>query len=228
MIEQIENKDILSEIDRFLELRETVFMEKQFDSLCKIHNQFGFIESGDIHETENSNPDSIIELDWKDFIDKYELNISVDSNTSMEQIHKAFIEKFGNQEFLNFYWASGCLGRQQIDRLIEIVKGYYKSETLYCYYSLITNLYYKNPEDEIYLTDFDDLKQLIKNKKTFLPTIWWDKDINWIVYTDSDLTSSYVFGDKDLIDKICEDSELDSYKLDIKDYSKDIDKNILR
>ena len=93
---------------------------------------------------------------------------------------------------------------------------------------MITNLYNKNPEDEIYLTDFDDLKQLIKNKKTLSPTIWWDKDINWIVYTDSDLTSSYVLGDKDLIDKICEDSVLDSYKLDIKEYSKDFDKNILK
>jgi hypothetical protein len=228
MIQQIENKDILSEINRFLESRETVFMDKQFDSLCKIHNPFGFIESGDIYAAEDSIPDSIHELDWKDFIDKYGLNISVDSNTSMEQIHKTFIEKFGNQEFLNFYWASGSLGRKQIDILIDILKEIYKSGTLYCYYSLITNLYYKNPEEEIYRTDFNDLKQLIKNKRTFTPTIWWDKEINWIVYTDSDLSSTYVLGDKVLIDKICVDTELDSYKFDIKDYSKDFDKSILK
>ena len=203
-------------------------MDKQFDSLCKIHNPFGFVENGKIEELEDSKPDLIIELNWKDFCDKFYLDLTIDSGTSIEKIHKVYRDRHGEQEFNNFYWTSGSLGRKQVDKTVELLNERFITDSFYCFFSLIANLHLENPEDKIYLTDFSGLKQLIENKKTFTPTIWWDKKTKWLVYTDSDLTSSYIFSDKGLIETIIKDSELESYKLDIKNYSKDFDKNILK
>ncbi len=227
-MKQIEDKKILAEIDRFLKSRESVFMDKQFDSLCKIHNPFGFIETGKIEEIEDSNPDLINEIYWKEFCDRFGLKLKVDSDTSISQIQKEFADKYEDKDYENFYWASGSLGISQIDILVKLLNKHFDSDSLFCYYSLITNLHYDTPEDEIFLADFKGLKKLIDNKKGFSPTMWWSKKLDWLIYTDYDLTSSYVFSEKELIDNIIANSEIESYRLKISELESDFEKNILK
>ena len=224
---QIKDKNILTEIDRFLKSRESVFMDKQFDSLCKIHNPFGFIETGNIEEIENSNPDLINEINWKKFCDKFGLTLKVDSETSISQIQKEFVGKYEDKDFENFYWASGSLGTKQIDKLVEIINRHFDSDSFFCYYSLITNLHSDSEEDEIFKVDFENFKQLIDLKKGFSPTMWWNNSLDWLIYTDYDLSSSYIFSNNRIIEKIVENPDLETFRLEIIDYEADFEKNIL-
>jgi hypothetical protein len=227
-MKRIEDKYLLREIERFSKSSESIFMDKQFDSLCKIHNPFGYVENGKIKEIEDTNPDLIIELNWKEFCNYFGLKLDINSETSISQIQKAFAEKYKDKDYDNFYWASGSLGGKQIDLLTEIIGGHFDSDSFYCYYSMITNLHFDRTDDEILLIDFKDLLHLIDNKKGFSPTIWWNKNLDWLVYTDYDLTSSYVFSDKELIDKIIGNTDLESFGLKINDFESDFEKNILK
>jgi hypothetical protein len=227
-MKRIEDKNLLTEIEKFIKSGESVFMNKQFHALCKIHNPFGYVENGKIVETEYSNPHLIIELSWEEFVDKFGLTLKIDSETSISQIQKAYADKHGDQDYGNFYWASGSLGKKQVDKIMDLINEIFDIESFYCYYSLITNFHFDNPEDEVFLTDFEHLKLLINKKKGFSPTMWWDKNLDWMVYTDYDLTSSYVFSEKQLIDRIVGDSQIESFALMVSDFEADFDKNILK
>lgn len=225
MIKQFENNDILVELESFLKSRDSVFMDKRFDSLCKINNPFEFVENGNIEEIEKLQPDLISDLSWQDYVNKYGLNVQINSKTSINLIQKLDNAKYGEKEFDNVYWPSGNLGKQQFNIILDILKKHGDVNQIISYYYVLTNLHFDICKDELYLTDLLGFKELIEKKEYFTPTIWWDEGLNWLIYTDYDLTTSYIFGDSNLIKEVTNKKELESFKLNNDEYISDLNES---
>ncbi len=227
MLEPIENKDLVSEIDIFLRSSEPVLFGKKFEHIYKIHNPFGFINSGDIHEVEKIDSNLIKGLNWKEFCEQFDLELNVKDDTSINDIRKKFDVKYLNTEFDNFYWASGSLSLKQTHIILELLKLHYKIDNINSYYSYLTNLSSVEPRDEIYFIKTDILDILIDQKKSFSPNVWWSENLDWFIYTDYDLSSSYLYSIKQIDDILDFDKSLEVYKIDEKDLETDFKRNVL-
>jgi hypothetical protein len=213
MIEQIENRKIINKVWDFIYNYSDSysFMNKSFESSCKILHTFGYINNGDIHEIKDKAPDLIKELDWKVFCEKFDLDITIDRDIIIGKIHTLFIEKYGDKDFKNFYWPTGSLGKRQITEILIKMNDTYSFSQIYIFYSEIVNLIFDLNKDELYTGQIQDIASLIHSKKDFSPTVWWDNDLRWMIYTDYDLCFSNVFGEKEFIDKLVQSNNIESF-----------------
>jgi hypothetical protein len=218
MIKRLENKSIIDKVWSFIyNYNDSYsFMDKSFESSCKVLNPFGFVDNGDIHEIEESNPELIQEIDWKSFCRRFDLSIAINEKATIEEIQSIFREKYGDKDFENFYWASGSLGKDQIHEIIKLISDYSTDNPIYCFYSEILNIMFDSASDELFIGQVEDILELIKSKKGFSPTVWWDKDLKWMIYSDSDLSYTNVFGDSEFIGKLIKSDKFESFVIENK------------